>query len=120
MLVWNALSASGRAVSLPELEVRLESVDKSTIFRTLNLFRQRHLVHAIEDGSGALKYEICGGDEECGVSDMHPHFYCECCRRIFCFEEMRIPPVRLPEGFVLREINYMAKGICRACAEKEK
>ncbi len=120
VLVLDALSASGRAVSLPELEALLGSVDKSSIFRTLNLFRRHHLVHALEDGSGALKYEVCGGEEACSVSDMHPHFYCECCRRTFCFEAMRIPPVRLPEGFVLHEINYMVKGICRACAEKGK
>ena len=39
--------------SMSELEDALESVDKSTVFRTLSLFAARHLLHEIEDGSGS-------------------------------------------------------------------
>ena len=48
--------------SMSELEDALESVDKSTVFRTLLLFAARHLLHEIEDGSGSTKYCICRND----------------------------------------------------------
>ncbi len=117
ILVLEALSLSPHALSLPDLERELETVDKSSIFRTLNLFHEYRLVHTIEDGSGILKYEVCH-EEQCSVSDMHPHFFCVVCRKTYCFEQERIPEITLPKEFVQYEINYMIKGVCPACAGK--
>ncbi len=118
ILVLRAMLAAARPVSLPELETMLETMDKSSIFRVLGLFARHHLVHAIEDGSGTSKYEACHGERECTLDDMHTHFYCESCRQTFCFPAIHIPPVTLPEGFVMTSINYMVKGICARCADK--
>ena len=49
LLVAEALSRSGRPLSMTELETEIESVDKSGIFRSLMTFKDHHLVHAIED-----------------------------------------------------------------------
>ena len=62
--------------SMSELEDALESVDKSTVFRTLSLFAARHLLHEIEDGSGSTKYCICRNDRPCGIDELHCHFHC--------------------------------------------
>ena len=59
LLVADAILSAKRAVSLSDLEVILDTVDKSSIFRTLELFVKHHVVHAIDDGSGSIKYEIC-------------------------------------------------------------
>ena len=66
--------------SMSELEDALESVDKSTVFRTLLLFAARHLLHEIEDGSGSTKYCICRNDRPCGIDELHCHFHYEACR----------------------------------------
>lgn len=118
ILVLRKLMESPYAVSLSELEQLLETVDKSTIFRTLNLFLAHHLVHELEDGSGSSKYEICESEERCSVSDMHAHFYCEQCHRTFCFKNIHIPLIALPEGFRMQSINYMVKGICKHCMKE--
>ena len=118
-LVLRLIAESDRAVSLSDIEAALETVDKSTIFRILNLFLEHHLLHAIEDGSGVLKYEICSGEEECTIDDMHIHFYCESCHQTFCFKTIHVPTVELPEGFVMHSINYMVKGICPKCMAKK-
>ena len=55
MLVLRALQEADCAVSLMALEAELETVDRSSIFRTLNLFLEHHLVHQVEDGSGQTK-----------------------------------------------------------------
>lgn len=118
ILVLRALRKAARPMSLAELEEILPTLDKSSIFRVLALFNEHHVTHAIEDGSGALKYEACGGDDACTLDDMHAHFYCESCKQTFCFKATHIPEINLPEGFMASSINYMVKGICPHCARK--
>ena len=118
ILVMEALMRASRTMSLADLETELETVDKSSIFRTLELFEEHHVVHAIDDGSGSVKYELCEGGDECSISDMHTHFYCEECHRTFCLKEISVPQVELPEGFHANSINYIVKGICPECSAK--
>lgn len=116
LLIFRTLEEAGRALSLGDLEERLDTVDKSTIFRTLTLLLTHRLVHALEDGRGSLKYEVCSGACACTLDDMHAHFYCEGCHRTFCFKQIHIPRVQLPDGFAVQSINYMVKGLCPECA----
>lgn len=118
LLVFSALQMAARPVSVADLETCLQTVDKSTIFRTLTLFLEHHLIHGIEDGSGSVKYELCHGEWDCSVRDMHLHFFCEHCHRTFCFKDMPIPEVDLPEGFAMRGVNFVIKGLCPDCAGK--
>ena len=119
LLILRAMLDTNRAVSQHDLEEVLQTVDKSTIFRTVMLFMEHHLVHAVDDGSGALKYAVCSDDCTCSVSDQHVHFYCEGCHRAFCFRQQAVPVVEAPEGFVLHGVNYVLKGLCPACAAKK-
>ena len=118
VLVLRTLLEMKQAMSVSDLEAQLDTVDKSTIFRTINLFLSHHLIHAIDDGSGSLKYAVCSDRCMCSIDDLHPHFYCEICHRTFCLEKMHIPVVTLPENFSLHSINYVLKGICGACQNK--
>ncbi|MBP5380785.1 MAG: transcriptional repressor [Bacteroidaceae bacterium] len=116
LLVYQELEHARRPLSLRELEEKMPTAERSTIFRTLTLLLQHHLIHAIEDGSGSLRYEVCQGDDDCTLDDQHIHFYCEHCHRTYCFHDTKIPQVSLPEGFQISSINYMVKGLCPSCA----
>lgn len=107
-------------VSLPELERLLPTVDKSTISRSLTLFLLHGLIHAVDDGSGSLKYNVCSDDCDCAeeIDDEHTHFFCERCRRTFCLKQIHVPVVPLPDGFKLNSINYVLKGLCPQCASE--
>lgn len=118
MLIFRTLVEAGRPLSLGDMEDLLDTVDKSTIFRTLTLLLSHRLVHAIEDGSGSLKYEACDGKCACTVDDMHAHFFCQACQRTFCFRQIQVPQVALPDGFAVQSINYMIKGFCPDCAAR--
>ena len=59
VLVLRTLLEMKQAMSVSDLEAQLDTVDKSTIFRTLTLFLSHHLIHGVDDGSGTLKYAIC-------------------------------------------------------------
>ncbi len=124
VLVLNELEHAECALSLTDLEARLVTVDKSSIFRTLTLFLAHHLVHSIEDGSGMLKYALCEPDCHCGeeghegLDDVHTHFRCEHCGRTFCLRGLPVPPVSLPVGFTLTTANYVITGCCAECSKR--
>ena len=50
ILILRTMLAADHPVSLPELEDIMETMDKSSIFRVLNVFVKHHVAHEIEDG----------------------------------------------------------------------
>lgn len=118
LLVLRTILSSEMPMSLVELETELETLDRSSISRVLSLLLDRDVVHVFEDGRGVAKYEICHGESHCTIDDMHAHFYCEKCERVYCFEEISAPHISLPPEFQVRSVNYMLKGICPECARK--
>lgn len=117
LLVARTLSEANAPLSLLDIETKLDTAPKSTIFRTLSLFQQHHIVHTIEDGSGSLKYELCHCNDNHLHNEMHTHFYCEKCHRTYCLKETHIPHVELPDGFQMNSANYIIKGVCAECKE---
>ena len=57
VLVLRTLLEMKQAMSVSDLEAQLDTVDKSTIFRTLTLFLSHHLIHGVDDGSGTLNMQ---------------------------------------------------------------
>ena len=119
LLVAQALTEADGPVSLADLEARLRTLDKSTIFRTVLLFENRHLVHAFEDGSGSLKYELCPDEHNHRPDDSHAHFYCTSCGRTFCLsQQVSMGGISLPDGFEPDSINLVIKGLCGKCSRR--
>lgn len=115
IVVAKALASSMNPQSLTELERRIMTIDKSNVFRALMLFKEHHLVHAIEGSSDGTKYELCHSHSHEHDDDQHPHFFCEVCQQTYCLEGMEMPAPALPEGFEAHTANYMIKGICPHC-----
>lgn len=115
LLIARALEQAGRPLSMMELEERLESIDKSNVFRTLVAFKDAHLVHVLE--GDPVRYELCHSHHEGHDDDLHVHFYCVKCHKTYCLEEIPVPPVHVPEGYQVQEESYLLRGICPQCAE---
>ena len=75
ILVLNALLDAAHPVSMGDLESAIETMDRSSIFRTLTLFVQHHLVHRIEDRRVSLNYGSPAWDTHCTIAHIHPHSY---------------------------------------------
>lgn len=86
IVVAEALASSMLPQSLAELERRIQTIDKSNIFRALTLFREHHLVHTIEGGNDGIRYELCHSHSHDHDDDLHPHFYCEVCQQTYCLD----------------------------------
>lgn len=119
ILIYRAIEPFHDTFSMQDLENVLCTVDKSTVFRTLTLFAEHHLVHEIEDGSGSMKYCLCHNDHICAINEMHCHFYCISCHKTFCLDHTPIPVAKCPDGFDLMEVNYLMKGFCPDCSKRK-
>jgi Fur family ferric uptake transcriptional regulator len=115
LLIAQALQAAGRPLSMTELEARLETIDKSNVFRALTAFKEAHLVHALEDAGDGVRYELCHSHDEDEDDDVHVHFYCIKCHRTYCLYDTPVPPVQVPKGYEAESVSYLVKGICPDC-----
>ncbi len=108
------------ALSEPEIERGMkDNCDRVTIYRTLNTFLEKGILHKVLDDSGAMKYALCAPG--CGEGDAHNHdhvhFKCEKCGLTNCLENARLPKIALPPGYKAREVNVLIQGVCPACEE---
>lgn len=115
LLVLKAMLEFPQAFSLADLEEKLDTVDKSTISRTIHLFHEKRLIHSIDDGSGSVKYSACSKSCMCDMDDMHVHFHCNKCDKTYCLESIPVPEVMLPDNFSVDSANFVLKGICGDC-----
>ena len=117
ILVLEYLQLQTAAISLADLEKHFEHAERTTLYRTLKTFEDKSLVHAISDGTDTTKYALCA--EACRNGDhydLHLHFYCYQCKQTQCLPRNRVPEIALPSGYELRELNLVAKGLCKDCA----
>ncbi len=117
ILVARALDGATRPIALADLEKTLDTVDRSAIFRVLNLFRSADMVHVINDGSGSTKYELCRSPRhELSEAHLHAHFHCSRCGATECLTSTPVPGVTLPEGYTAEDINFVITGLCPRCS----
>ena len=82
ILVMKELVKATHPVSLADLEACLGfSMDRASIFRVLELFAEKDVVHVIEDGSRSIKYELCQGTHHSIADQARPFFFASVARR---------------------------------------
>lgn len=127
---------SSFALSAKDLETNFPQYDRVTIYRTLNSFIEKHLIHPIPSDGGAALYGLSDGvrkglapisqqknavepleiSSETFSHDEHIHFSCHACGRTLCLPEQTIPKVNLPQGYQVREVEMVVKGYCKSCS----
>ncbi|GAB6119551.1 Fur family transcriptional regulator [Dysgonomonas termitidis] len=117
ILVLKAMFEFNRAFNLPDLEIKLDTVDKSSISRTIHLFHEHQLIHSFDDGSGSIKYSICSRDCHCSMEDLHAHFYCNYCKKAFCLKNISVPKFELSPIMQVESVNLVIKGYCGQCSK---
>ena len=118
LMIWKQIRHEMEGMfSLYDMEEALPTVDRSTLFRTLTILNDAHLLHNVDDGSGVQKYCVCHHDDTRHCMG-HVHLTCRICHNTYCLTNTSIPQVPLPEGFHVEETEYIVKGICSRCAQK--
>jgi Fur family ferric uptake transcriptional regulator len=108
---------SGSALSHADIE-RMSGAhfDRVTIYRTLQTFVEKGIIHTIPTADNSIMYALC--KEECSEGhhhDDHVHFICGECGTTYCLEQVSIPEVNIPKGFSVHQTNVLINGICKNC-----
>lgn len=110
------LSRNG-ALSHADIEKKTgESFDRVTVYRTLQTFVESGIIHLIPTTDNSIKYALCKNDCAPGHHhDNHVHFICDECNKTICLEEVTIPSVKLPKGFMPQRSEMVVTGVCGEC-----
>ncbi len=93
-----------------------EQFDRVTIYRTLQTFVEKGIVHTIPTADNSVLYALC--KDECSQGhhhDNHVHFICDDCGTTYCLDNITIPQVALPEGFSAKQTDLVVSGKCKNC-----
>ena len=93
-----------------------EDFDRVTIYRTLQTFVDKGIIHTIPTPDNAVLYALCKDSCSAGHHhDNHVHFICDNCNKTFCLEHVVVPTVHMPVGFAASQIDMVVSGICNYC-----
>ena len=107
------LAAEACAVTALEIDRRLDSVGRASVYRTLDQLERLHLVHRVEIGGDAAGYE------RVDPSQHHHHLVCEECGRLSPFAdpllERAIEAVSRAAEFEVSAHDVVLRGRCPDC-----
>ncbi|WP_417602564.1 Fur family transcriptional regulator [Owenweeksia hongkongensis] len=112
-------SKQGKALSHSELQDGVtENVDRVTLYRILESFEQKGILHKVPDDQVSVKYALCDHDHEVGEahSDNHAHFKCRVCGDTICLDDSEIPAIQVPTGYAVEGSLLLISGLCAKCA----
>jgi Fur family ferric uptake transcriptional regulator len=94
-----------------------EKFDRVTVYRTLQTFVEKGIIHTIPTTDNSVRYALCKDCTAGHHHDNHVHFICNQCGTTLCLDDVAVPEIKLPKGFSLNEIEVVAKGVCIDCKQ---
>ncbi len=105
------------ALAHADIEKRTDdSYDRVTIYRTLQTFVEKGIIHTIPTADNSVRYALC--KDECSTGhhhDNHVHFICDDCGTTYCLDNITVPEITLPKGFTQKRADVIVSGICKNC-----
>lgn len=65
------------------------ATDAVTVYRTLNTFMRKKLVHRVHSEDRSWRYALGVADET--PAHQHPHFVCDDCGKVDCLKNATVP-----------------------------
>jgi Fur family transcriptional regulator, ferric uptake regulator len=88
--------------------------DKTTIYRILERFCEKGIVHKAYVDKRAWEYELA---DKCTDNQCHPHFKCTNCGKVTCLHDVNIPLIKgLGKDFIFHRQKIMIEGIGPECS----
>ena len=108
---------SGSAMAHHDVERQSsEKFDRVTVYRTLQTFLEKGIIHTIPTTDNSVLYALCKDEcEEGHHHDNHVHFVCAVCSATTCMDELLIPVIKLPSGYRPSSIHMVVNGTCKSC-----
>jgi|AntRauTorckE6833_2_1112554.scaffolds.fasta_scaffold30962_2 Fur family ferric uptake transcriptional regulator len=106
-----------RGLSSPEIEQALEqeSIDRVTIYRTLDSFEQAGIIHKIPSEDHFQLFALTLNHIHC--TQTHAHFHCEKCDQTICMpiSNKKLLYSELPSHFTAQQATVLFNGVCAEC-----
>ena len=93
-----------------------DKYDRVTIYRTLQTFEEKGIIHSIPTADNAIRYALCKECEEGHHHDDHVHFICTNCEKTICLDDVVSPNIELPKGYVADNVQVVIHGLCKDCS----
>ena len=93
-----------------------EKFDRVTVYRTLQTFVDKGIVHTIPTADNSIRYALCR--DECSEGhhhDHHIHFVCNKCANTYCLDDVVTPEIKLPKGYTATQVEVVVEGLCKNC-----
>lgn len=103
------------------LEKLPEHTDTVTVYRTLNTFTEKQIVHRVRGEDRTWRYALSPRDTKQHDSPhTHPHFVCETCGTVECLETSQIPTnlvrsLKVADQYEIRYPEVVLHGVCPRC-----
>ena len=117
--VLSMMYSKNTATSQPDLESVMHDIDRVTLYRILNVFEEKGIIHKVFDLDGTANYAVCHSDcQEHHHHDEHLHFNCTLCKNVYCLDDLSLPQLTLPPGFTAEGFTLYATGLCAKCSKR--
>jgi Fur family ferric uptake transcriptional regulator len=123
--VLDVLAGARGPMAVPQIIEKLpEHTDAVTVYRTLNTFTRKRLVHRVHGEDRTWRYALSAGDAAAGPrqanAHQHPHFVCDECGTVECLESSAIPKTLVPSlhvgaRYAVRYPEVVLHGLCPKC-----
>jgi len=94
-----------------------EKFDRVTVYRTLQTFVEKGMIHTIPTAENGVLYALCKACTEGHHHDDHVHFVCTNCNSTICLDNVVSPKIELPNGYVAQDVQVVINGVCKSCNE---
>ena len=90
--VLSALAQDGQPMGVQQVLQHLPAgTDAVTVYRTLNTFTRKKLVHRVHGEDRSWRYALSKPLAHHAPRHEHPHFVCDTCGSVECLEKAKIP-----------------------------
>lgn len=103
------------AVSQSEIFQKLSDPDRVTVYRTLQSFMEKGLIHEALSDQNETYYALCNSCKPGVHRHHHAHFKCTNCKEVSCIEvesELRLED----PGYQVDKVNIEITGLCQRCS----
>jgi Fur family transcriptional regulator, ferric uptake regulator len=115
--VVDLLASAECALTALEIDRRIDSVGRASVYRTLDRLEQLQLIQRVDVGGDAAGYE------RVDPTTHHHHLVCQECGQLSPFTSERlegaIEDAGRRSGFALSSHDVVLRGTCPACHERD-
>jgi len=117
--VLEILSNSDRPLDVLEMLEKLPApTEPVTVYRTINTFVEKKIIHRIRSEDRSWRYAI--GHHSKAPDHQHAHFVCDACGKVECIDEDKAPVKTAeyptpPPGYRVSYPEILLHGTCAKC-----